>query len=85
VVKDKRFKPTDKMLEYYATPFWKHMGLPPKPEEKVMEKYMKSKNLTYLDLQRIRARSARYQNTELINKMEKGELHGEPDVTYNRR
>jgi len=66
-------------MEYYATPFWKIMGLKAKPEEKVMEKEMKRRGLTYLDLQTARVEERKKQglafdSTELKKKLEKGEL-----------
>lgn len=45
--------------EFYATPFYKHMGLPLKPHEKRQEKEMKRRGLSYLDLQRERNKDAK--------------------------
>lgn len=66
-------------MEYYATPFWKVMGLKAKPEEKAIEKEMKRKGLTYLDLQKARVEERKKQGlafdaTNLKKQLEKGEL-----------
>lgn len=44
----------EKAAEHLATPFWKLMGLKPKPHEIAREKEMKRRGMTYLDLQRSR-------------------------------
>jgi ribosomal protein L37AE/L43A len=81
----KGFRLTEKTLEYFATPFWKHMGLKAKPEEGKMEREMKRRGLTYLDLQRRRNLNAPYSNKAIVDKLERGELHGKPDPTYHRQ
>lgn len=67
-----------KVREYASTPFWKHMGLPPKPHEKKLEREMKRKNLSYADLSAARnsGKNARFNNKKLIDKALKGELQG---------
>lgn len=45
--------------EYWATPFWKHMGLKPKQHEVATEREMKRRGLSYLDLQRERNKNAK--------------------------
>src|SRR5690606_36373507 len=42
----------EKRMEYYATPFWKHMGLKPTKQEIAQEKEMKRKGMSYLHLQK---------------------------------
>lgn len=44
----------EKAAEHLATPFWKLMGLKPKPHEIAREKEMHRRGMTYLDLQRSR-------------------------------
>ena len=74
--------------EYWATPFWKHMGLKPKPEERAQEKMMKSKGLSYLDLARARntGKNANFNNKKLVDAALKGELKSEvKKINDNRR
>ena len=80
----RRFYLTDKTREYFATPFWKHMGLKPKKHEKAMEKWMKQRGYSYLDVQRLRDQQAKHSSAHLANQLERGELHGKDDVAYNR-
>ena len=66
-------------MEYYATPFWKVMGLKAKPHEKKMEREMKRRGLSYLDLQTARVEKRKEQGlafdaTNLKKQLEKGEL-----------
>ena len=75
---------SNQYLEKYAsTPFWKHMGLPPKKHEIKQEKEMKRRGLSYADLQRARnsGKNARFNNSELIKKALKGELPRGKQVT----
>ena len=94
-LKDRRSLKTK--MKYYATPFWKIMGLKAKPEEKKMEREMKRRGLTYLDLQTARVEERKKQGlafdaTNLKNKLEKGELksdhkaapYGKQRVARNR-
>lgn len=64
------------LREHAATPFWKHMGLPPKPDEVKKEKYMKWKGMTYGDVQAARnsGKNARFDNSKLIKKALEGNL-----------
>ena len=62
--------------EYWATPFWKHMGLKPKPHEVAAEREMKRRGVSYLDLQKERNKNAK-PNPEMRKVAElalKGEL-----------
>jgi len=62
--------------EYWATPFWKHMGLKLKPHEIAQEKMMKKKGLSYLDLQRARNKDAKPnpEMKKIVDLALKGEL-----------
>jgi len=46
-------KKADKeMFDHFATPFWKLMGLPAKPDEIKFEKYLKWRGMSYGDYKR---------------------------------
>lgn len=47
-------KSDKEIFEHLQTPFWKLMGLPPKPEDKKLESYLKSRGMTYGDWRRER-------------------------------
>lgn len=47
-----------KFLEEISTPFWKHMGLKPKPKEVAFEKYLKSRNMSYGEYRKEQAHKA---------------------------
>lgn len=38
-----------KMFEEISTPFWKHMGLKPKPKEIAFERYLKNRGMSWGD------------------------------------
>lgn len=51
-------KTSQQLLEHISTPYWKHLGLKPKPKEIAFEKYLKSKGMTYGDHRRLQATKA---------------------------
>jgi len=74
--------------EYWATPFWKHMGLKPKKHEKRQETEMRRRGLSYLDLQRARNKNAKPnpQMRKVVDLALKGELVNHvKKVNDNRR
>lgn len=77
------------MLNYLATPFWRLMGLKAKPEEVAMEKEMKRRNLSYLDLQKIRAKQAEtmrtFDSSDLKNKLYRRELPHGKTIDYRKQ
>lgn len=77
------FHMNETRANYYATPFWKHMGQKPKPWEKTQEKFMKAKGYSYLDMQRLRNYKGKFNNSQMVNKLERGELH-EKTADYRR-
>jgi hypothetical protein len=78
------FSMTNKMREYFATPFWKVMGQKPKKEDILKEREMKRRGITYYDLQRQRNMARHFNSSHLVNKLERGELYGESDVNYRK-
>lgn len=78
---------TNRLREYAATPFWKHMGLKPKPEEVFQEKVMKAKGMTYADLAVARnaGRNARFHNHKLVNQALEGKLPDGPKTPHYRK
>lgn len=83
-LRQSKFNVMKKMKEL-ATPFWKHMGLKANAAEQAQEKMMKSKGLTYFDLQRERAKKATF-NAERIQKLaQERKLPNGPSTTYNRQ
>jgi len=78
-------KSVKEFLEYIGTPFWRHMGLKPKPEELAQEKMMKLRGLTYGDLQKIRNEKAKFDSTKLKNKLYRRELPKYGEVTNYRK
>ncbi len=81
------WKSNQSLFEYGSTPFWKHMGLKPKPHEIQQEKYMKWKGLSYHDLQvkRNKGKNARFNNSELIKKALNGDLPHGKSIDYWRQ
>ncbi len=76
-------------MEHYATPFWKHMGLSPKSQDKLMEKEMNRKGKTYLDIQKERVYERKKQGlafdaTHLKQQLEKGELRAKKPAPYRK-
>jgi len=50
---------TDKeMQEYINTPYWLHLGLKPKPEEKAQLKFLKDHNMSWTDMSKVRNANA---------------------------
>lgn len=74
-------------LREYATPFWKIMGLPPKPREIEAEKKMKQSGKTYLDLQRERIAASRetFDSTALKKQLLAGKLKSKSKPSYQRK
>ena len=74
-------------LREYATPFWKVMGLPPKPKEIEAEKKMKRQGKTYLDVQRERLANSRqtFDSTALKEQLLAGKLKSKSKPSYERK
>ncbi|MBI5357053.1 hypothetical protein HZB78_05615 [Candidatus Collierbacteria bacterium] len=74
-------------LREYATPFWKIMGLAPKPKEIEAERRMKWAGKTYLDVQRERLAGAKqtFDSTPLKRKLLAGKLVSKSKPTYEKR
>ena len=77
---------SEQMLEHISTPYWQHMGLPPKPKEKAQLKYLKDHNMTWGDL-----RKARYANVPKRQGPSEFEKHyskygrrNAPDARFNK-
>jgi hypothetical protein len=51
-------KSDNEMQEYINTPYWLHMGLKPKPEEKEQLKYLKDHNMSWTDMSKVRNANA---------------------------
>jgi hypothetical protein len=90
---EKHFNPSKPSIktrmEHYATPFWKHMGKSAKPEEKLMEREMRRRGITYLDLQKERVYERKKQGlafdaTKLKQQLEKGELPVKKPAPYRK-
>lgn len=82
----KGFKGMDKnkFTDYIATPFWKHMGLKPKPEELAREKEMNRRGLTYGDLYRMRHMNGKYSNEGLVKAIQDG-TYKKPSTNYSKK
>lgn len=86
-----KFKPmsgffmNEERREYFATPFYKIMGLKPKPEEIKMEKEMHRRGLTFLDMKKIRNMNARFDSSKIRQQLENGDLHESTDPSYHRQ
>lgn len=70
--------------EYAATPFWRHMGLEPKPHELAQEKKMKWQGKTYADLQKERnsGKNARFNNDKLVKSILAGKPPEHKPLSY---
>lgn len=81
------YRSVESRLREYATPFWKIMGLRPKPKEIAAEKRMKREGKTYLDLQRERIASARqtFDSTALKKQLLAGKLKSKSIPSYERK
>lgn len=81
------FRSVESRLREYATPFWKIMGLPPKPEEIAAEKRMKREGKTYLDVQRERLSNVKqtFDSTALKKQLLAGKLKSKSKPVYERR
>lgn len=53
-------KTDQQKFDELQTPFWKLMGLPPKPQDIKLDSYLKSKNMSYGDWRRYRDSKAQY-------------------------
>lgn len=77
-----------KQLEYFATPFWKIMGLPPNEREKKEEAIRRSKGYSHLEMQKERMVQQKrvYDSTALKEKLYKRELPSGPQFgSYEKR
>lgn len=73
-----------KAWEHINTPYWKLMGLKPKPKDIAYERYLKSKNMTYGDAALARARHA--QNPSAIGEFQKTRERGSnAQLKYEKR
>ena len=84
-----RYISKNKFVEYIATPFWKHMGLKPKPKDIIKEKWMKSKNLTYGKIRMaqiaMHEKYGGYSNEMLVKSIKEGRFHGKSKNPSYRR
>lgn len=74
-------------LREYATPFWKIMGFPPKPQEIEAERRMKQSGKTYLDVQRERLAKSKetFDSTAIKKKLLAGKLKSKSTLSYERK
>jgi hypothetical protein len=81
-------KSMNQLFDELQTPFWKMMGAKPKPKDVVLERYLKSRGMSYGDWRRERdfKENARYQSAlpQYEAHVKKYGNSGQPPPEYKR-
>jgi hypothetical protein len=81
-------KSNDEMFNYLQTPFWKILGLKPKEREIKLDKYLKSRGMTYGDWRREREyKSAKHESaySQFQNHVNKYGTGNAPETPFTKK